>query len=337
MLKSKFQVFLSYLKDKKILIITHHLVDIDGLVSCTVLKHFLNQLFQDQITDIYYSEISKPTKAFMANFTKKFDEFSFSFIKNLELADYDVILILDTNNLDLINLNGNNNLIQEGPPFIFVDHHLVMDKDYEANESQLNLISDEYSSTAEIIQEMCDEGSINLPLPHKCLLVSGILTDSGFFKYGNNKTLSNVSKLLDDHLNIQDVMLLLDRERDLSEKIAKIKGLQRVKLIREADWLIGVSHVGSFEASVASTLIKSGFDVSIVYSEKPERYKICTRAKKKACLRTQLHLGKILEEISVKNEGSGGGHDGAASLNGKTGLKKALDEIIDRVKGILSN
>lgn len=337
MLKSKFHDFLSFLKDKKILITTHDQVDVDGLVSCTVLKHFLNQQFQDQTVVVYYSEISKPTKAFIVNFTKKFENFSFSFTKSLELSDFDILVILDTNNLDLINFNGNTNLSEGLLPFIFVDHHLNTNKEYAGNKIEFNLISDIYSSTAEIVLEMCEEYSIDLNSQYKSLLISGILTDSGFFKYGNNYTLSNVSKLLDDDLSIQDVMMLLDRDRDISEKIAKIKGLQRVKLVRENDWLIGISHVGSFEGSVATNLVKSGFDVGIVYSEKPDEYVICTRAKKNACLRTQLHLGKILQKISDKYEGSGGGHDGAASLTGKFDLKKVLDEITSRVKENLNN
>ena len=54
--------------------------------------------------------------------------------------------------------------------------------------------------------------------------------------------------------------------------------------------------------------------MSIVYSKGANSFRITTRAKKEICLKTGLHLGKILSEIE---EGSGGGHDGAASLNGE--------------------
>ncbi len=130
---------------------------------------------------------------------------------------------------------------------------------------------------------------------------------------------------------------MLKLEEDISEKIAKIKGMQRVKLIRENDWLIGVTHVSSYEASVANSLIKMGFDIGIALSKKKDEYHISTRAKKKVCLKKNLHLGKILEEVSEEFEGSGGGHDGAAAINGKEYSEIILERILEKVKKTLIN
>lgn len=44
MLKDKFDDLLAFLKDKKILIATHDLVDIDGLVSCYGLNFSLTNI-----------------------------------------------------------------------------------------------------------------------------------------------------------------------------------------------------------------------------------------------------------------------------------------------------
>ncbi|GAH62999.1 unnamed protein product, partial [marine sediment metagenome] len=68
-------------------------------------------------------------------------------------------------------------------------------------------------------------------------------------------------------------------------------------------------------------LIKNGFDVGIVYSEEKNRKNINSRAKKSVCLNTGLHLGKILEKLSQYADGSGGGHDGAASITFNAELK----------------
>ncbi|GAG99775.1 unnamed protein product [marine sediment metagenome] len=64
-------------------------------------------------------------------------------------------------------------------------------------------------------------------------------------------------------------------------------------------------------------LIKTGFDISIIYSKEKDKNMINSRAKKSICMKTGLHLGKIFEEISEYSEGSGGGHDGAAALTFK--------------------
>ncbi|TFG26826.1 MAG: DHH family phosphoesterase [Promethearchaeota archaeon] len=100
--------------------------------------------------------------------------------------------------------------------------------------------------------------------------------------------------------------------------------------------MIGITHVSSFEAGVASILINIGCDIGMVYSEKKTEFRISMRAKKRICVETGLHLGKILEEVSEECEGSGGGHDGAASLNGKIDLKKILSKIIEKIKQILN-
>jgi nanoRNase/pAp phosphatase (c-di-AMP/oligoRNAs hydrolase) len=94
---------------------------------------------------------------------------------------------------------------------------------------------------------------------------------------------------------------------------------------------MGISHVGSYEADVASALIKIGFDVGIVWSKKTSEYRISTRASNKICSKTGLHLGKILEELSDDSKGSGGGHDGAASLKGKIGLENILKIIEEKI------
>jgi nanoRNase/pAp phosphatase (c-di-AMP/oligoRNAs hydrolase) len=184
------------------------------------------------------------------------------------------------------------------------------------------------------VLELFDDCNIELPIPYKYLLVSAILTDSGFLKYGNTGTIKSLNHILQDQLEIQDVIPLLEREIDISEKIARIKALQRVKLIRINNWLIGISHLSSFSASAASTLTKVGFDIGIVVSEDKSDYRITTRAKKQVCLKTGLHLGKIINKINNVN---GGGHDGAATFNGKNDVEESLNQLIDKIKETLIN
>jgi len=83
MLKSKFDRFLAFIKNKIILITTHDIVDIDGLASCFTLKYLLTALndefldSKNQEISIYFSELSKSTKNFITNFNKLFPEFEF--------------------------------------------------------------------------------------------------------------------------------------------------------------------------------------------------------------------------------------------------------------------
>jgi len=331
MLNSKKDEFLNYLKGKNLLIATHDSADLDGFVSVLVLKFFFENFFTNQNIFLTFSKLSKYTKNFVVKFLQKFPDFNFPSNNDENFSNIDVIIIVDSNNLEQIKLSSTLNL---DVPFIFVDHHLDLKKNYGGNITSLNLIFENYSSTAEIILELIDNYNFDLPIPYKYLLISAILTDSGFLKYGNTETIKHLLNILQDEIEFQDVLLLLENETDISKKIANIKGLQRVKLIRVDSWLIGISHVSSFSASVASTLIKVGFDVGIVYTKKKSKYRISARAKKNICLKTELHLGKILNGIS---NGDGGGHDGAATLNGENDLERSLSEIIDNIKRTLIN
>ena len=338
MLKSKFDQFLAFIKNKNILITTHDLVDIDGLVSCLTLKYLLTLINCEFLNSknpeisIYFSELSKSTKNFIKNFNNIFPEFDFSYEEQFDLTNIEILIIVDTNKLNQIKIDDEIDVSNINIPYIFIDHHYYGLTPEERNENWLDLVSQDYSSTSEIILELVEFYKKTLTIPLKNLIISAILTDSGFFKHGNNKSIQNVSNLLCEEIKIQDIYQILQNEIDISEKIAKIKGLQRVELIKAGEFLIGLTNVSSFGASVASILLKLGFDIGIVISKEKNHYIINTRAKKAVCLKSGLNLGKILEEISLLYNGSGGGHDGAASLTINNEYENILQEIIEKVK-----
>ena len=70
MLISKFERFITFLKNKNILITTHNLADIDGFVSVITLKYFLEEFHKNQKIFTYFSKLSKTTKEFMKSFIK---------------------------------------------------------------------------------------------------------------------------------------------------------------------------------------------------------------------------------------------------------------------------
>ncbi|MFX0009486.1 MAG: bifunctional oligoribonuclease/PAP phosphatase NrnA [Candidatus Hermodarchaeota archaeon] len=326
---SKRDETLKYLKGKNLLITSHDLVDLDGFISALALRFFFKNFYKNQKIKLIFSELSKQTKSFLENFSRKFPDFDFDFQLGKEILNIDVIVIVDTNNLDQIKLFDNLNL---DIPFVFLDHHLNLQKNYPKNLLSLNLICDNYSSTSEVVLEFFEDYKINLPIPYRYLFISAILADSGFLKHGNNKTIKHLSNLVDDEVEIQDILPLLEKDRDISEKIAQIKALQRVKIIRINEWLVGISHLSSFTASAATLLTRIGFDVAIVITEEKTGFRITTRAKNQIRLKTGLHLGKIVSEI---DDVSGGGHEGAATLNGRNDLDKTLNHLIDKIKKTL--
>ena len=330
MYKSKIDELIKFLKDKTPLIITHHLVDIDALATTQAFKFFLNQLWPSKKVFLTYSKFTKSTKRFISKFNQKYPKIDLYGDKECDLSKIDVIIILDTNNYDQVIINGVDDLKKLEIPVIFIDHHFNLNP----SSSTLNLIDDTCHSTSEIIHEFYDLYSSELSPPCIFLLIAGILTDTGFFKYSDNNSIKLISKLLSPKIEFQEVKKLLEFEKDISEKIAEIKGLQRVKLIRVEDWLIGITQVSNFRASVASTLLNVGFDVAIVYSRDKTSIKITTRAKNNICQKTRLHLGKILNGL---HQGTGGGHNGAASVHIKDETDVILDDLINKIKQTLIN
>jgi len=92
MSNSKFEDFKNYIINKNVLITSHNLVDIDGLVSCFVLKFLLNFFSENERTSIYLPEISKSTRTFIERITLKFPELELTSVKVVSLSNFDIFL-----------------------------------------------------------------------------------------------------------------------------------------------------------------------------------------------------------------------------------------------------
>ncbi|TFF85457.1 MAG: hypothetical protein EU518_01135 [Promethearchaeota archaeon] len=325
--------FEDFLTNKNILITSHDLVDLDGLSSSLCLNFFL-QNEKNLDTFLYFSKISKHTEFFLEKFKEKFPKFIINIEHSIRDLEIDGIIILDANELDQIVFLEDLKQDKSDLSYFFIDHHYRDNINVKNN--QAGIILDNYISTAEIIVDLLNKFNFEITRPLKYLLVAGILSDSGYFKFGNNHTIKTISELLDDEVEYQEILMMLKSEPDISKKIAQIKGAQRAEFIKQNDWLIGISEVSSFESSVANTLIKIGFDIAIVFSERKEEYRVSLRAKKKVCIETNLHLGKILEGISKECNAVGGGHDGAASINIPKEKGNLRDIILAKIKDILN-
>lgn len=146
MLYSKYKDFLSFLQDKKILITSHDLADIDAFVSCFILKFFLYEKFKNSAS-IFFVELSKATKNFMNKFLTKFPEFKFDYETEVSLAEYDVCLIIDANDVSQIDFSKSK-VSKLDIPYIIIDHHHYgVEKAETENISSLNLINDQISSS----------------------------------------------------------------------------------------------------------------------------------------------------------------------------------------------
>lgn len=339
MLKSKFNLYLNFLKTKSILITSHALADLDGLASAVALHFFFQSHLPSITAEIYFSNVSKKARSYIEKLKAKFSEFNPIFEDEIKNLDFEAAFILDTNKLNKVGGSFSASDVDSLKDLfvVFIDHHYMDDPPIKEQQNRNAIIYEDYTSTSEIIVDLFNEFDINLPLPLRYLLIAGIVIDSGYLKFANQHTYKSMADLLDNDIKYHEILSMLKIEPHISEKIAKIKGAQRVELIRENDWLIGISHVSSFEASVANTLIKIGFDIAIVLSERKDEVRVSLRAKQRICDQCALHLGKMLEDISEQMDAIGGGHDGAASIKIRNSETEIKTIILAKIKEILNN
>ncbi|TXT62127.1 MAG: putative manganese-dependent inorganic pyrophosphatase [Promethearchaeota archaeon] len=332
-----FKEVLTFLPHNTIVITSHELVDLDGAASAIALNFFLHSLVNDLTTHLYFSSISKNTKIFLERLNVKFPNLALKIVDSLKNIEADRYFIVDTNKLKNISQFLNLSADQKTENyFFFIDHHYYEEPSSSEPFTAQGLFKDEYSSTCEIIVDLFQEFKIELTKSLRYLLIAGIITDTGYFKYANNSTIHILAKLLKNDIDIQEIRLMLKIEPHISEKIAKIKGTQRNEMIKVNDWLIGLSHVSSFEAKVANALIRLGFDIAMVIAEKTDQFRISLRAKQKICRETGLHLGKLLEEIASKYNASGGGHDGAAAITIDKKVGSLREVILTQIEKVLA-
>ena len=326
---SKFEKILQFIQNKNILVLSHDLVDIDALASMFCFKFLMKELKHDKV-NLHFSTLTKSTKEFFSLFSERFDDFNID--DNLiDVSEFDVVIVLDTNNLEHLILPNIEEINLQEKPFIFIDHH-PLTISAKKDSDLLSIIDEEFNSTSEIIYELIVHYIDEIPLPYVYLIVAGIITDTGYFRHANKGVFRILTRLLEKDGSYQEIVGLLDHNKDISEKIAQIKGVQRVKLYRIEDKLVGISHVSNFRAKVATSLLNLGFDIAIVYSTLKKGNFITARAKKYICLETGLNLGKLIKQIS---NGRGGGHDGAASVFIETNLEDKLAELLALIQEIL--
>ena len=291
--------------EKKLLLLVHHHADVDAVASAIALQ----TVFEDAI-------ICAPDK--VSSHGQKIAEFNEIDILMESPKEWEgTVIALDSPNPEHCSP------VPKAQNMIVIDHHTKIEGWPEGTEV---IHQPNKTSTAEIIIQIIDE--LGLAINKKCanVLLAAIYTDTGQFRHANNETFSSASILCDNGAEPQEVINLLDSERPLIQKVTFLKAAQNMKWIQHGKWIVATSIVGSFESGSARHMIVLGADIAIVGSSKKNgEMRLSTRASNRIVSKG-FNLTKILEKICDINEGSSGGHPGAAGYNG-TGDTEAIIEI----------
>lgn len=239
--------------------------------------------------------------------------------------NYDLVVVIDTSTSG--QLNGFQ-LINYG----VVDHHATT----SLNENALFYIRRNKSSTAEIVLGILK--SIGAPVMRRVAfaLMAGIITDTGNFKHANSDSFKAIAELMElsgiEYSEVMDVISSVPQ--DVSMRIAILKAGQRAAIEKLDDWIIVTTQVSSFSGAAASNLISTGADVTLVASKKENVVKVTARARRSA-INAGVNLAQLMEDVSKKFNGAGGGHEGAAGMDVSGDIDLILSNCVEYIKNSL--
>ena len=297
-------------KEDNFFILTHHNADVDAIASALVLKEALE----------------KKGKKVRVGVPESVSEVARNFLdEDVEIdpkIGKEKIIVVDTSAPEQLEP------IKMKRADVVIDHHIKGNLD-----SVLSYVDSEAHSCSQIIYKLCGEMNSKVTERMANLLIGGIIYDTAHLRRADKSIFVLVGELLGKTgKSYQEILNLLRTEIDISERIAVLKALKRINSYRIGDVLVSFTSAGSFEASTARNLLRLGSDVAIVGSPRKKSLRISGRMRwqMKECM----NLADIFSSVSDLIGGSAGGHDAAASANGKKpeNMNKAFDKILTEIE-----
>ncbi len=312
-----------------ILIVTHRRADIDAYVSAYLLHKILKLKVPSVELNIYIPEgistrVNKISKLLPIDYVENTRDVSRS---------YDISFYLDIGGVAVI--PDIEYLLSISDTNILIDHH---SKNYDfIKKFNIAYVNDTLvSSTVEIILELGNailKDFYNTFSNAEILsILSTILVESRFLHLAKPETFLRIYHLLRRGGSISEALNLSRIDMDRSEKIALLKGMSRIEAYEANSYLIVLSELGAYHASLASKLASLGVDLAIVYGEYDDDYKVTVRLSNR--LMEELHIEApkdILASIKDELKGNIGGHRGAAVLIVKGNNIKNLEVLRNRI------
>ena len=237
-------------------------------------------------------------------------------LEECNLDDYDLVVVVDTSSPE--QLKPAVESIPEGS--VVIDHHKPTGK----WEGMHFLCDDKRVSCCEIIKDIIEYAEVEMPRNAAMALLGGMLTDSGHFQYANPPLMRSFADILQkNEIHMDEVFSLTRLQMMMSERIAVMKAVGRIKFDSVGDMIVATSYGGSFEASSCRALIMAGADVVFVGSQRDEEFRISSRATQEI-VRKGIHLGDIVSGVGGETDTDGGGHGGAAGISGVGDIEAML-------------
>ncbi|MCW4016443.1 MAG: DHH family phosphoesterase [Candidatus Bathyarchaeota archaeon] len=299
---------------KLAVLLCHNNADPDAIGSAFAFKGLLQRLRPNLETEIAAPlGPSKLSKSVMAVLPIELTE-------QPRIEEADLIVLLDTNTIQ--QLDEWSTRITPDRPLIVIDHHASHP---ETERIATLYVSDETaSSTCVIVYRLFKEAGLSLYDAEAKALFLGVAFDTRHFILANSETLKIVAELA-EKIDVQEMLSVLSLPMVYSERVARLKAANRVKVLKVNDWLIAFSHVNAYQASAARGLVALGAHLAVVAGKKEKKVQVSFRASHEFYAQTGVHVGRDLATpLGEFLGGMGGGHSVSAGANGVGDVKACL-------------
>jgi bifunctional oligoribonuclease and PAP phosphatase NrnA len=307
---------------ESVLVIGHHNADPDALGAAVGVKELVSHLKPQTIVQIVMPKDISKTSQLLIN------ELGLEVFEEATLEP-DSLVIVDSGGLNQLGA-WESVILKKDFVITLIDHH-VLDVNL-VKLVDLLIHNENASSTCELVYNLFENYGVTPSVETSKALLAGLMFDTKFFSIGDRRAFETASKLLSNIGDVSEVRSLLNVERDISEKIARIKTAQRSTIHLLNEWLVVISKIGSFQASGARALVSLGADLAIVSGSNLEGLRGSLRSTNHFYNETGIHLGEILLELSTGSDGTGSGHPTAAGYNGPISFDEFNEIILGKLK-----
>jgi nanoRNase/pAp phosphatase (c-di-AMP/oligoRNAs hydrolase) len=272
---------------KRVAIVTHRRADADALACAKVIQLVLERI------GVTVAAVVCPEGSQLGGCSRE------------SPSDVDLYVLADVASLSQV------------PPlrgrYFKIDHHHVGD--------EIPGIVVQRPSCTEIALKLAEEAGVELTPEVAKLAALGIYADTGRLKRADAETLRLLAKLLEKTGGtLGDLIREEERAEELQRVVALLKGMKRLEAYRSSFGVICTSHVGAYEADVASLLLSIGCSIALVASRKEDGVHVVMRSR-----------GFDVATLA-KSLGTGGGHkEAAVAIIRENVTKSQLPSLLRRI------
>ncbi len=314
------QVWSEIKRHKSFLIVSHHNPDADAACSTLAMAAVLKKMGKKTVV---VNDDDLPNWLGFLPGAKSFKRRS-----TIKQPSFDAVIILDAGQIDRI---GGVCKWIDGHRVINIDHHITNN-----NFGSVNLVWPKVSSTCEMLFDLFKEGKVKLNKDLAILLYSGIMTDTGSFRFENTsfRTHAIAAELIKFGLSASE----LYQRHYVGIPVKEIRNF--VEVIHEAQLLLNNKVYCVMLPKAITERFSKNFDLK-------EKLFTFLRSVEGIEVVVILHeLGSRLTRINLRSQNSfdvaklasqfqGGGHRKAAGAKVEAGLTEAKKKILAAIRKAL--